>query len=263
MQQRHKNREQYYKEQGITTSKYLIPYVEKHMPINPDSRILEVGCGFGGNLAPFMDRGCEVVGIDLGEHLIKLGKEFLAKYYPSTNAQLVCSDIYDTDAETFGTFDLIFMKDVIEHIPNQEKFLAFVKQFLKPNGHIFFAFPPWRMPFGGHQQVMNHKIASKIPYTHLLPNPLYKGFMKAFGESQVKIDNLMFIKETGISINRFEGIMQKEGYICDQRDLYLINPNYEVKFGLQPRKLNTLVAGLPHFRDFATTCFYGLYHQPS
>ncbi|MEO0339112.1 MAG: class I SAM-dependent methyltransferase, partial [Bacteroidota bacterium] len=105
MQERHKNREQYYKEQGITTAKYLIPYVERYIPITSESRILEVGCGFAGNLSPFIERGCEVVGIDLGEHLIELGKKFLAKNYPDANATLVCSDIYDTDAATFGTFD--------------------------------------------------------------------------------------------------------------------------------------------------------------
>ena len=45
-------------------------------------------------------------------------------------------------------------------------------------------------------------------------------------------------------------------HIADRR-LYFINPHYETKFGLRPRRLSPLIGAIPYVRDFFTTsCFY-------
>ena len=79
-------------------------------------------------------------------------------------------DIYQVDIEKDlnGLFDIIVLKDVIEHIHDQAKLIGWMKNFLKPGGIVFFGFPPWYMPFGGHQQMCHSKI-SRLPYIHLLP----------------------------------------------------------------------------------------------
>ena len=58
MQERHFNRKQYFDEQGITTAAYVIPYINDIKPITSTLKILEVGCGEGGNMKPFLDMGC-------------------------------------------------------------------------------------------------------------------------------------------------------------------------------------------------------------
>lgn len=82
--------------------------------------------------------------------------------------------------------------------------------------------------------------------------------MKVFGESQSSIENLMEVKSTGISIERFEKILSKHSYQIDAKTYYFINPNYQVKFGLKPRKQNKLVAAIPWLRNFFTTAAYYL-----
>ena len=140
--------------------------------------------------------------------------------------------------------------------------MSYVKKFLSPNGKIFFGFPPWQMPFGGHQQICRSKIASKLPYYHLFPKPIYTGLLKMFGENEVTIRNLVEIKETGISIDRFERILKKENYKVDEKREFLINPNYEVKFNLTPRKQFSLISAIPYFKNFVTTCCYCLISNP-
>ena len=152
MQDRHKDRQVYFKEQGDTTKKYVIPYVSSMMKLDENARVLEVGCGEGGNMTPFLDLGCETVGVDISATQIEKAQEYLSSNNYS-KFKVVAQDIYDTTAADIGTFDLIFLRDVIEHIPNQEKFFEEIGKFLKPSGVIFFGFPPWRMPFGGHQQM--------------------------------------------------------------------------------------------------------------
>lgn len=256
MQERHQNRSKYFEEQVYTTEKYVIPFVNSSMTITADSRILEIGCGEGGNLKPFVDMGCECVGVDLSSSKIEKGIATFADDPNGDRIKLICEDIYKT--ENIGKFDLIILRDVIEHIHDQEKFMSGVGQFLTESGMIFFGFPPWYNPFGGHQQICQSKILSKLPWFHVLPMPVYKWILRTFGEPEERVEGLAEIKETGITLERFEGILKRTGFAISQRHLFLFNPNYEIKFGLKPRKQLGLFAAIPFFRNWVTTAGYYL-----
>lgn len=256
MQDRHRNRKQYFTEQGITTKKYVIPYIEEVKSITNKTRVLEIGCGEGGNLIPFIERGCEVVGIDLNDKKIENAKIFMGELYPEMNIDFRKQNIYDVTNDDIGAFDLVLLRDVIEHIPNQEKFLDHLKSFLNKEGVIFFGFPPWCMPFGGHQQICNSKVLKMLPYYHLLPKFVYKGILKLFGEKENTIVSLLEIKDTRIGINRFQKIIKTNELHFAKKTFYLINPNYEIKFGLKPRVQFPIIKSIPYLRDFFTTCYY-------
>lgn len=255
MQERHKNKERYFTEQERTTQKHVIPYLSGVIKTGTQTRVLEIGCAEAGNLKPFLDLGCKVTGIDISCGRIELAREFYANHAKKANLELICEDIYKVDLKG-KTFDLIVMRDVIEHIPNQEVFMGFVKKFLKPEGKFFLAFPPWQNPFGGHQQICSSKFLSKLPYFHLLPRPIYKLILSVFEKNPKRIEGLLEIKDTGISIDRFERILKKENYSIDKRTFYFINPNYETKFGLKPRRQWRLVSAVPWLRNFFTTAAY-------
>lgn len=255
MHERHNDRLKYFKEQALTTRKFVIPYISEVKPVNEDSAILEIGCGEGGNLEPFLELNCKrIVGVDIGQGRIDNAKKFFADIENGDRVEFICEDIYDS--ENLGEFDVIIMRDVIEHIHDQEKFMAYVKKFLKPDGLFFLGFPPWCNPFGGHQQVCSSKYLSKLPYYHILPTPIYKRILKWGGESEDKIEALLEIKETGISIERFERILRKENYKVNRKTFYFINPNYETKFGIKPREAWRLIRGIDFFRNFFVTAMY-------
>ncbi|HLP05934.1 MAG TPA: class I SAM-dependent methyltransferase [Paludibacter sp.] len=255
MQERHSDREKYFKEQVLVTEKYVIPYIRESIQLNPGMTVAEVGCGEAGNLKPFVDMGCKVYGIDIAAHKIENARRFYENHPLKQNIHLVAADIYKVRPEDVDPLDLIIMRDAIEHIPNQELFLGNLKKFLKPDGKIFFAFPPWRMPFGGHHQVCASKVLSNLPYLHLLPESLYVGMLKLFGESDDRVNGLLEIRETRISIHRFHNILVKNRFSVVRQDYYLINPNYEIKFGFKVRKLPSIL-NIPHLKDFFTTTCY-------
>ena len=119
------------------------------------------------------------------------------------------------------------------------------------------AFPAWQMPFGGHQQIAHSKVVSHFPFLHLLPSPLYKGVLAAAGEDGPTIRELMNIKHTRCPIEKFQAALYATGYRVVDRQLYFINPHYETKFGLKPRKLHGSLSVLPYVRNFfSTSCFY-------
>lgn len=256
MQAKHQKKYQYFQKQSKTTRRYVLPYIQSQIGEKSIQRVLEIGCGEGGNLVPFLEQGMEAVGVDISPSRIELAKEFLIDY--TQKVRLMAQDIYDVPPEDIGRFDVIIMRDVIEHIHDQQRFMAMAKQFLAPQGIFYLGFPPWYMPFGGHQQICHHRLLSKLPYFHLYPKSIYRGILRAFGENEVMVNNLLEIKETGISIERFERILKRTGYHIKQRQLYLINPNYETKFNLKPVKQLPIIDRILFFRNFYTTCAYYL-----
>ena len=85
---------------------------------------------------------------------------------------------------------------------------------------------------------------------------MYKFILKSFGESDGTIEGLLEIRDTGISIERFQRILKNEKYTINKRVFYFINPNYETKFGLKPRKQIKLITAIPWVRNFFTTAMY-------
>jgi len=256
MQKRHINKKVYFEEQIHTTRKYVIPYIENFLPLNQGYNVLEIGCGEGGNLIPFLDKKCNVTGVDISESKISNAVTFLKTHPGAENLTLLAKDIYDSSEDLGQHYDLIIMRDVIEHIHDQDRFMGYVKRFLKPGGLFLLIFPPWYNPFGGHQQISKNKIYSKLPYFHLFPPSLYKFILKLGGEESQRISALLEIKETGISIERFRKIVKKHNYTIVNETLYFISPNYEIKFGLIPRKQSGLIAALPFIRNLFTTSVY-------
>ena len=260
MQKRHIDRERYFSEQTYTVRQYLIPYLSRFMTIDADTRVLEVGCGEGGNLVPFADLGCRCTGVDLEDWKIELGRNMFAAHAHGDRVTLACRNIYDVVPEEIGTFDLIFLKDTLEHIPDQSRFMGELGRFLNPGGRIFFAFPPWGMPFGGHQQICRSRIASSLPFYHLLPNKLYAAILRRCGESERTIYGLLDVKSTGIWVEQFKRYARENGFRMIDEIFYFINPNYEIKFRLKPRKLWGLNR-IPWVRDFCTTAYYGVFSK--
>ena len=250
----------YIEQQYQNSKNFVLPFIAKHKKIEAGSRVLEIGCGQGGVLKPFLEIGCHVVGVDLDEQKLNIAKNLFANDISAGNASFIFKNIYDVtiEADFKELFDVIILKDSIEHIPDQKKIIDYLKNFLAKDGIIFFGFPPWHMPFGGHQQICKNKLLSLLPYYHLLPKAAYTSFLKLAGEPEPVIKELLEIKETGISIERFERIVKETGYQIVERKLYLINPIYRYKFKLEPKEQLGFISGIPFFRNFVSTCAYYL-----
>ena len=243
---------------------YLLPFINTESPISEDTRILEIGAGEGGVLKPFWEAGASILGVDLSESRIANANELMKESVASGKATFLVKNVYDEDfvAQYANSFDIILLKDTIEHIPDQKKFLAHISQLLTKHGKLFLGFPPWRMPFGGHQQIATNKWLSKLPYYHLLPRKIYEGILRKGGESDRVVQELLEIKDTGISIQQLERYLKKNDYRILKRELFLFNPIYKYKFGLKPRRQIPVLRSIPILRDwFTTAAWYVVSHK--
>lgn len=254
MQDRHTDRERYFLEQSITSEKYFIPFIEEHKKITEETEILEVGCGDGGNLLPFVKKQCKVTGIDRAKSRIEKAQEYFNSQ--GYNIRLLNDDIFQI--KDIGKFDIIILNDVIEHITDKAPLLEKLKSLLKPDGILFLGFPAWQMPFGGHQQICRNKVVSKLPFIHLLPLSLYKFILKSFKEKDDIINELLSIREAKVTIEMYHKLVKEIDFKIVRDQFYFINPHYEVKFKLKPIKLPRWIGSIYYIRNYFTTTIFSL-----
>jgi len=256
----HSDKDRYFDIQYRTAKEFVLPFIRKYEPDKIFSRVLEIGCGEAGVLKCFLEEGAFCTGIELSPSRVSSAEQYHAQAIDEGRIEFVNRNVYDIDPENDlgGRYDLVIMKDVIEHIPDQRVFMHHLQAFLNPGGLLFFAFPPWQMPFGGHQQIAKSKLLSHLPYFHLLPMSIYKLTLQLFGESKITRDELEEIKETGISIERFESFLRSASFNIIAVQHFLVNPIYSYKFKLKPRKQSKVIGQVPWLRNFVTTASYFL-----
>lgn len=197
MKDRYTDRRLYFNELAQTSREYLIGYIRRFRDLASTDRVLEIGCGEGGNLLPFADMGIDVVGIDISKGKIDAAARFFAE--DGRNGAFICSDFLAMDlTEHIGRYDVIILHDVIEHIASESKagFMSRLGSLLKRDGIIMAAFPAWEMPFGGHQQICRKRLC-RIPFIHLLPVNIYIGYLHLCGEPECTVEELLSIRRSG------------------------------------------------------------------
>lgn len=254
----------YLQHQVWNAEKSILPFCAPFLPIQGNwsgTEVLELGCGEGGNLKPFADAGAKCTGIDLNEVKINQGRDIMRQYIEAGQIDLFYDDIFNPEiVQKFsGRFDVVILKDVIEHVPDKARILRQIALFLKSKtGVLFIGWPPWAMPFGGHQQVTHSKVLRSLPWFHLLPKPLYQGILKAAGEPQPVVEELMQIRRDRVPLNLMYRLIKEAGLKKVAEKWYLINPIYEFKFKLKTREQAKWMRGVPLLRDLTTTSVYFL-----
>ena len=240
--------EKHFYEQREHTKSYLIPFFQKNLPGFLTFKILEIGCAEAGFLDALQNFGIDAAGLELEAHRVKTA----LKKNPSL--QLFVGDITHEEItnKINDSFDLIVLKDTIEHIPDRISTFKNINSLLKKNGYLYVTFPPRFSPFGGHQQNGN-TILRFLPFLHLLPVKILKILGAVFKERQHVIENIIFLSREGLSIRKFEKYCVEFSLIPVVKSYYLIRPIHKTRFGLSPRKIPTM----PLLSEFVTSgCEY-------
>jgi len=104
-------------------------------------RVLELGCGSGGNLIPmaYVLKGSTFLGLDAAGSAIESGSAQIAAL-GLTNAELRHVDLLD--ASDLGTFDYVIAHGLYSWVPPavQERVLAIASEALAPNGVAYVSY---------------------------------------------------------------------------------------------------------------------------
>jgi SAM-dependent methyltransferase len=113
-----------------------------------DARILDVGCGAGGMLAPLSPYG-EVTGIDLSPELV----EFC---HQRGFDRVEVGSAYELPVDD-GSVDLITLFDTIEHVPDDERVLRECRRALVSGGLLFLSVPAYQFLYANNDRVVHHQ----------------------------------------------------------------------------------------------------------
>jgi 2-polyprenyl-3-methyl-5-hydroxy-6-metoxy-1,4-benzoquinol methylase len=254
----HRDAIHYWQMQYRCAQEYVIPFLENECRLDLRGKnVLEIGCGEGGVIAAFYDHGCAAAGMDISPTRLQRARERANADGRQRDIRFECVNILQSEqtANWQNQFDLIVMKDVIEHLPGHQQALGQIAKLLKPKSHLFFSFPPWYMPYGAHQQVFNSKL-KLIPYTHLLPRSWFRALAQRFGEPAALIDELAALYDSRLSLAALNKLLRKAPFEAVFKKLYLTNPMYKYKLGLRPIPHPAFVARVPILRELITTAAY-------
>lgn len=99
-------------------------------------KILELGCGVGGN-APLISECEEYVGTELSEVALAQARQTFGN---KPNFKFIVMDAMDLKFDD-NYFDIIIATEVIEHLPNAQKMVRESFRVLKPGGKLLISSP--------------------------------------------------------------------------------------------------------------------------
>ena len=122
--------------------------IRREISLPAGARILEVGCGTGHNL-PMLGAFGHVDAIEIDEAARDIASHRLG--HPVMNAPLP-----ELEGVRAGTYDLIAMLDVLEHVEADREALVSLAAKLRPGGRILITVPAHPWMWSAHDVVNHH-----------------------------------------------------------------------------------------------------------
>jgi len=178
------------------------PYIRELAREWKPGLLLDVGCGIGTWMIPFIKNNFECVGIDISPKLIEFGKKFAKKH--KTELKLKTANMLELPFDN-EKFDYVISVAALHHLDNNKKrlkALSEMKRVLKPNGKIFIAV--W------NKEQRRFSGAGKdvyVPWKH--EGKTYERYYHLFSKDELK----EIIEKSGIKIEKiFDDVTGKN--IC-------------------------------------------------
>lgn len=128
----------------------LASMIEKlNLPAN--AKILEVGCGTGGNL-DMLARFGDVCAFEMDANARTIASAKTQDRYDIRGGR--CPEAIPFDGQRF---DLVCMFDVLEHVEQDIETLRLLGMRLTKQGRVLVSVPAYQWLFGAHDRILHHK----------------------------------------------------------------------------------------------------------
>lgn len=134
----------------FTARRKIIDKIITQLSLPKNTKILDAGCGTGGNLG-MLSRHGSVTGVEMDQKAAEMARgrnigSVLEGYLP---------DHFPIDEKE--KFRLIVLLDVLEHIEDDVASLKKIKEYLYENGKLIITVPAFPFLWSSHDEVHHHK----------------------------------------------------------------------------------------------------------
>jgi SAM-dependent methyltransferase len=138
--------------------------IRRYAPLE-GRRVLDIGCGLGAYVANFRRFTDEAYGMDVDAPRLREGRRRgIDKLVLAAAEHLPFAD---------GTFDVIVLNEVIEHVDDDRATLREACRVLRPEGRVVIYAPNRLYPFETHGVYLGRRyVFGNIPLVNWLPGPL-------------------------------------------------------------------------------------------
>ena len=114
---------------------------DKLKTIGPDSRVIDLGAGFGGSARYLVDRfGCHVTCLNLSETQNAFNRELTEKAGMTDKIDVVYGS-FEELSDPDESYDIVWSQDAFLHSGERLKVLDEIKRITKPGGELIFTDP--------------------------------------------------------------------------------------------------------------------------
>ncbi len=224
----------------------ILPELRRRGAFQPGYTVAEIGSGEGGVLMAFVAEGAaSALGTDIETSRLALGRQIATQLNWPVNF-VEHNILTDPIPEAWHErYDLVLLRDTLEHLESAEIALLQIARLLRPGGYLYISFPPYYSPFGGHQHLLR-TFWGKLPYMHLLPNPLFQR-LTAQGQEPGRSE-VRRLRHIRLSFRRFLWAVQVAGYRVLFQKHYLLRPAFRFRLRL-PLPVVTLTGPCRHLPE--------------
>jgi len=190
--------------EGKSKLRILLPGIENEIK---DKVVLDFGCGPGLEVKEMALLGAKrVIGLDIGEKWLQLGREQAEKAGVGAKCEFVTS--------VANPVEVIVSLDSFEHFADPGAVLQTMYSLLQPGGCVFVSFgPTWYHPLGGH-------LFSVFPWAHIV----LKEDALIRWRAHFKTDGARKFAEVEgglnqMTIRRFEEMLRTSPFIVEELEL--------------------------------------------
>lgn len=174
----------------------LLNHISKHILSNLSSgegkTLLDIGCGIGRLVFAALEKGYQVVGVDIEPKVISIAKKDVKEKGLENQCSFYLGDFLKIKHLSTMCFDAIICSEVIEHVENPQAIADFAYKLLKPGGIFLLSTPhdpsQWTIldDYGQHIQRFTEKNLRKIFYKfqiltlYTVGFPFMRGIMQIY-----------------------------------------------------------------------------------
>ncbi|WP_435021175.1 methyltransferase domain-containing protein [Tundrisphaera sp. TA3] len=185
---------------GHETTEYLCTKIKD--ALRPGARLLDVGSGIGGSMF-FLAKtyGIEATGVDLAHEMIAIAHDRAQQIQAPDTVKSILGDVLTMDLEP-ASFDIVWSRDALMHIPDKAKLFSRLHSLNKPGGRLVIT--DYAKGVGERSPEFNEYI-EKTGY-HVVDPASYGKFLEGAGYKDVVVED---------ATDRFVAILERELHLLE------------------------------------------------